>query len=539
VPVAPAWAAAGAANQPDTGALNDLAPHDPTAGPHGSFYVATSHPLEPIWWFDGNALWQPARLGTTAAAPVGGAAPALPPNGVRAPAYAVVVDPDNPRIVYVGTTVGVWRGEFTAPGAAGAPPTWAWTPFNSGLPEAAVQDLSITTWPRPAGGALKLLRAAVQSRGIWEVAPDVDMPPATYLRVHPYDTRRITPTDQRDPMWNTADPQRDWTLDWADRRNRDFRTAAGQPAPSPDGTPVGSFHWHGSPDIRLRPAQGGGAVPLGPGLPWNNANQPADRFWLWSLQTALRTIDPLIVPDGRWTAAFRPRLAALRAGLLLPNAVLVNAALWNHAQVQAGFWADPWADGGPTEADLIERFVGTATPRVGGVNSRATSPASLAVLRRRYRVDVCVHHRGREPLMPPVPALVILLQLPLPANAAAWAALPPIVLPPAGPLLTALHTALNAVPAAGGPIPPQLALPAGWAAPDLVLAIRRPDRIVGTTSPAVVTFNVDYSAAAAGSRFLLLALVHSTADPLVLSGVDLRAMILGSRHAAARSIEVV
>ena len=539
VAAAPNWPAAGAATLPDTGALNDLAPHNPAAGAHGSFYVATSHPLEPIWWFDGNALWEPARLGTTAAQPAPGTVPPLPANGVRAPAYAVVVDPDDPRIVYVGNTVGVWRGEFTAPAAAGAPPTWVWQPFNSGLPEAAVQDLTITRWPPPAGGALKLLRAAMQSRGIWEVSPDADTAPATYVRVHPYDTRRLMPTDQRDPMWNTAHPQRDWALDWADRRNRDFRTAAGQPAPTPDGTPVGSFHWHGSPDIRLRPAHGGGVVALGPGLPWTNAQQPTDRFWLWSLQTALRTIDPLVIPDGRWTRAFRPRLAAIRVQLGLSNAQLVNAALWNHAQVQAGFWADPWADGGPTEADLIERIVGAVTPRVGGVNSRATSPASVAVLRRQYHVDVCLHHRGREPLMPPVPALAILLQLPLPANAATWAALPPIVLPAAGPPLNALHDALNAVPAGGGPLPAELVLPAGWAAPDVALSIRRPDRMMATSSPAIVTFDVDYSAAAVGSRFLLLALVHSTADPLALAGPDLRGMILGSRHTAARSIQVI
>lgn len=62
--------------------------------------------------------------------------------------------------------------------------------------------------------------------------------------------------------------------------------------------------------------------------------------------------------------------------------------------------------------------------------------------------------------------------------------------------------------------------------------------MLATASPAIVTFNVDYSAAAAGSRFLLLAVMHSTADPLALAGADLRAMILGSRHAAARSIQV-
>ncbi len=155
------------------------------------------------------------------------------------------------------------------------------------------------------------------------------------------------------------------------------------------------------------------------------------------------------------------------SGLDMSNAALVNATLWNHAQVQAGFWADPWADGGPTEADLIERIVGAATPRVGGVNSSATSPASLAVLRRQYRVDVCLHHRGREPVAP-ASALVILLQIALPANPAVWGTQPLIVLPAAGPPLNALHAALDAIPAGGGPLPGQLVLPGGWAAADVV-----------------------------------------------------------------------
>jgi hypothetical protein len=516
--------------------LNDLAVHDASAGPHGSFYVATSHPLEPVWWFDGVGRLHPARLGTPVppAAPVP-AVPTLPPDGVRAPAYSVVVDPDDPRVVYVGTTVGVWRGELTL----GATPSWVWRPYNSGLPEAAVQDLTITTWPRPVGPPLKLLRTALQSRGVWEVEPDADARPTTYLRVHPYDSRRITPTDLRDPMWNRRRPEREWPLDWADRRNRDYRDGANRPRPAPDGTPDGSYFWHGSPDIRLRPARAVTAVPsLPPNLPWTTA--PADRFWLWSLQTALRTIDPLIVPDGRWTAPWRQRLAAARVTVGLdpvPFLERVDDALWLRAPVQAGFWADPWADGGPTEADLIERVFGAPTPRVGGPNAPATSPASLAVLRRPYRVDVCLHHRGREELFGSTLA-VILLRLQLPADPTTWAGLGPLALP-AGPALTALRAALDALPSAGGAVPAQLALPAGWAAADVDVAVRRPGLPVATGAPVVLTFNVDFSAAAAGSRWLFVALAHSTVDPLALTGADLRTMVLGSRHAAARSVEVV
>jgi hypothetical protein len=454
---------------------------------------------------------------------------------VRGLGYSVVVDPDDPRIVYVGTAVGVWRGVLTL----GATPSWDWQPFNTGLPEAPVQDLTITKWPKNGVPQVKLLRAALQSRGVWEVAPGVDVVTATYLRVHPYDSRRITPTDLHDPMFRQPRPEREWPLDWADRRNRDYRDAAGRPANAPDGTPPGSFFWHGSPDIRLRPARATTPVPsLPPNLPWTSA--PPDRFWLWSLQTALRTIDPLIVPDGRWTAPWRDRLAAARVTVGVdpaPGLDRVDDALWLRAPVQAAFWADPWADGGPTEADLVERVFGAPTPRVGGPSSPATSPASLGVLRRPYLVDVCVHHRGRDPLGSGTVA-VILLRVPLPTNPTTWAALGPLVLP-TGAGLAALRAALDGLPAAGGPLPAQLTLPAGWSAADAGLPVRRPVQPVATAAPAVLTFNVDFSTAAAGSRFLFVALVHSTADPIALTGANLSDMVLRSRHAAARSVQVV
>ena len=105
---------------PGFGEYNDLAVHDPVAG---SFYLATSHPLEPLWWWDG-ARCHPTGLGSMA-------------GGTRSPAYSVVTDLVTPTTatVYVGTTSGVWQGEFTAPAAAGSP----------GLALAAVLQ-------RPAGG---------------------------------------------------------------------------------------------------------------------------------------------------------------------------------------------------------------------------------------------------------------------------------------------------------------------------------------------------------------------------------------------------
>jgi hypothetical protein len=133
---------------------------------------------------------------------------------------------------------------------------------------------------------------------------------------------------------------------------------------------------------------------------------------------------------------------------------------------------------------------------------------------------------------------VVLLRFQLPAAVGTWAGLGPLVLP-AGPALAALHTALNALPAAGGALPGGLALPGGWAAVDVGVAIRRPDRPLVTGAPVVVSFDADFTAAAAGSRWLLVALVHSILDPLALTGADVRSMVLGSRHAAARSVQVV
>ena len=60
----------------------------------------------------------------------------------------------------------------------------------NGLPTAAVQDLALFS-----GSGVKLLRAATQSRGVWEV--DIGQTitkPRTYLRLFPTDTRRVLPT---------------------------------------------------------------------------------------------------------------------------------------------------------------------------------------------------------------------------------------------------------------------------------------------------------------------------------------------------------
>jgi hypothetical protein len=518
---------------PAYGSYNDLAV-DPTVA--GAFYLATSHPLEPLWWWDG-AQCHPTTLGTL-------------PVGTRSPAYSVVVDPATPTIVYVGTTVGVWQGTLTPP-AGGNPPVWVWMQYSNGLPEAAVQDLAIGVYPRPGGGApLRLLRAALQARGLWEADLDAPGPQQTYLRVHPYDTRRLLPTPRVDPLRVAAAPRRTWHLDWAYDRNRDHRTGAGAPAAHPDGTAATDFLWHSSPDVSCRPAPvsaAPGAVPLPQALPWVTA--PADRFWLWSLQTALRALPPaqfpdapLVVPDGRWNQWWIQRLRAIRSAFVpaLPNPApaangTVDAALWNEAQVQAAFWTPPWSTPEPTEADLVERVLGMATPRATSINAAAVRAASSAVLNRRYVVDVCVHHRGRVAAAPGDVA-VVLLRTVLPLTAPDWNTVP-------APSIAGLAAALDGLPAdtSAGAAPnalPGYVPPAGWAFVDTARPARRPRQAVATGEARVVSFDADFSADPLNTDVLLLALVHRRAEPVALAAGALRDGVLASSHAAARSVRV-
>ena len=79
-------------------------------GPKGAVYLGTAgHPtnaaVDTLWWFDGTKTWHPTGLRAEA---------------VAAPVTAVLCDPANPDHVYVGTTVGIWRGTRTL--AANQPP---------------------------------------------------------------------------------------------------------------------------------------------------------------------------------------------------------------------------------------------------------------------------------------------------------------------------------------------------------------------------------------------------------------------------------
>jgi hypothetical protein len=178
---------------PAPGKVSDFCFQDANQGPLGRLYVTTTGlkdfsantpgaRMDTLWFFDGTGTWWPCGLRTDN------------PNGtwtgtrITAPALGVVVDPADPTIVYVATSVGVVRGVMKTIG--GPSFSWTWQLMANGLPEAAVQDLAITRY-----GDIRLLRAALQARGVWET--ELSNPtghPLTYVRVHPSDTRWLLPT---------------------------------------------------------------------------------------------------------------------------------------------------------------------------------------------------------------------------------------------------------------------------------------------------------------------------------------------------------
>ena len=477
---------------PRIGEWSDIAAHDNSRGPHGSFYVAgTGNPAKPemdtLWWFDGTNRWHATGLRTD---------PDHPDRRVPAPAYAVVVDKLDRNTVYVGTAVGVWRGVFD-PGAT----KWAWFPMTNGLPEAIVHDLHLHD---EVATGQRLLRAAIHARGIWEV--DLAQPSLqarSFVRVHDFDTRRSSPSPLTDP-----------------------RSAV----------PNSGLSWHASPDLRVRPRRGSpppaATVKPTTAVPW--AGNTPDAYGLWVFQTALHARgagDPLVKPDGIWTPVFEARLRAVNG-----NSNRLTRAFWNTVVGSgASFpdaYADPWNGSLPSEADLFELIVDL--PKPGG------SPASIAIGRVNARVDVQVHHRHSDTL-PADQVRVTLLARDISgtdANDSTWAALPCAWTGPAQGVLRA-----------GGALPAFGSLPAladGWRFADTTQPVRNPTGPLDPRLSRVVSFDVDLAALlgppqvpAVPRRLMLVAVIHTQADPVDMTGGTLRAVVLANRFVAARSLEVV
>lgn len=462
---------------PVRGQWSDIAVHDAARGNFGSCYVATTGHVEyqgdtvfewdrmdTLWWFDGVDTWHPTGLRND-------------PDGAEAPAFAVVCDPEDSNIVYVGTSIGVFRGEVTF--TAGVP-SWDWGYFANGLPEASVQDLAFFNH-----GGVKLLRAALQARGIWEV--DVSATPAptrrTYVRAHPYDMRRITPAVLSDPVrGGTA-----------------------------------TYPWNRSPDLVVRRATGGPAPTRPRTLPWRNAAR--NRFDLWVLQTALRAAGyPLIVPNGQWTPGFAAALRSFRAANGMSNTAVVDRAAWDAIIAAGAPFTDMWHPDEPTEADLHEMIVERREPAgAGEFVTTAVAP---------HRVHVCVHHAHTRAIAAG-DVSVILLRRPL-ADAEQADAGAGVALSDGWRNVVVDRTAGTNTQV----------LPDGW---EQIGTVAHPNGAVDARTSRVVTFELAAADLSAGQRFLLLTVVSAQPDPVTVAGLQgatVRDLVLNSRHAAARSVRL-
>jgi hypothetical protein len=254
-------------------------------GAKGAVYLGTAgHPsdadVDTLWWFDGASTWHATKLRAT----------------VPAPVTAVLADPAHPDTVYVGTTVGVFRGArtLTGPGA----PTWVWTPLPRGLPEAPVEDLALYDHD-----GIRLLRAGIVARGVWELRLGTDVEDVTYVRCHDDDLRyRAT----------------------AEEHARDLVTVRS---------------WHGSPDVRPRPATT--ALPAPTDLPWSFASGPTPtRLRRFQASARSRFDDPRFRATGTWDRYFDEALKDHGAPAIA-GAASVDQAFYGSVVTGAHATAEP------------------------------------------------------------------------------------------------------------------------------------------------------------------------------------------------------
>lgn len=439
-------------------------------GTLGAVYVGTTgHPTlasrDTLYWFDGTSRWHATNLRNQS------------PGGVPAPVTAIVADPARPEMVYVGTTVGVWQGTRTI---AGAVATWNWEPLLNGLPEACVEDLSLFD-----DGTTRLLRAAIVSRGVWELRLGSDVTDLTYVRVHDDDMR------YRLPSLTIA---------------RDL---------------VRTRSWHGSPDIRPRVAT---VVPPAPGnLPWRFNKRPGVEV-LRRFQASLRSRfgDPRFRGNGIWDRYFDECLRDNGAPVV-SGRVTVNQAFYDNVMAAPHSTAEAWGAGPPSEADLFE-----FTPELTEGDVAAASTGLAAV---RAKVDVVVHHRGLDS-MPGTDVRVALLRWLDPAarpndtgtwfdGAIAWA----------GAVNEVLNSAGGTTASALGP---------GWSFLETGTGDRR-------TSPAatfldnlhtgVATFDLDLTGLPVDTLVLLVAVIRA-GGPSNVTTRPLMDLALNDPHVAVRSLRV-
>ena len=392
-------------------------------------------------------------------------------TGPLDPAYAVAVDPANPNDVYAGTVTGVWRS--TRAGTAHG----AWTALVNGLPQAAIQDLGF--WSPAAGDPLpgpRLLRAAVQARGVWEIDLDNDEPQRTYARVHPRDDRRRFLT----PM---ADPRR-----------------------RPGATAMPVF---ASPDITVRPAANPAAAPtwqLGTGR-ITATNAP--RYQLWTFQTAFRWLFPAVVADGLWTDLFGDMVELHRVRTGFSPGRFIDRTQWD------------WVVGG-TRLNANGGVTGNPGDPLGVYRAPWQSPAAMAAaatevdlmetvapvsesgdvwrtFREPSTVDVLIHHRDVRAVAAAGAFAVLLWR--------SSASQSTLLSTSAAGLQAYVQSLVTGAP---------LATPAGWNVVPLPIGggppLHRSNVAIDARLPRAVSIDVDFSGVTNNHRVLLMAFVGSDVD---------------------------
>lgn len=459
-----------------------------------SFWAPGSPPVpaaDSCFYFDSNAPaatggFRPTGLGQTLPAPVG------LPNSPVDPAYSVVIDPANPNTVYVGTSTGVWQG--TRNPAAANPWAWNWVLFANGLPESTVQDLTVWTDPAGAAGSPRLLRAALQARGVWEVNLAAQEPSRTYLRVHERDDRRMLPTPMKNP------------------RRR------------PNAPDVPVFR---SPDIVIRPQT---PVANTPSFRGTNLTNSALPYQLWTFQSAFRWLYPSVIPNGEWSDQFGDLVERHRRVLAIPAAGSrrVDAALWNSVMAaaldengQPGVFRAAWQNA------VVPNLPGSEIDLMETVVPRRDTHGIWQVYRERSIVDILLHHRDTRPVAANGAFAVLLWRDSSSGNSLMNTDCTNIV-----PYVRSL--------VGGGAAQP---VPAGW---NVALSggspLHRLAVPLAARMPRAVSASIDLSGLPNGRRVLLLAIAGSTADQFtaVPTGPIDRVERFVRRwpHAAARLISV-
>ena len=428
--------------------------------------------MDTLWWFDGNKTWYATGLRF----------------GVKAPALAVAVHPTDPTTVFVGTTIGVYQGKFQ-PDVGGGVPAWQFFEFSKGLPEAAVQDLAFFYDPAEP---LLLLRAALQSRGVWEVDLLGPCDEKTYLRAHGYDSRRRAQTSLVDPS-----------------------------GPSTFG-PLDQF---ASPDIlvRPRPPADAASTPGPPAILPIDASHHSRSGSLWTFQTAFRAVEPRCRPTGRWSKAFESQLVAYKKKPenALGAAPVIDAATWTNVVTQARVWQQPWDGPAPTEADFLQLVMD---------DDDETPPVQFS--QRHLAVHVMAHQRGLQPLKI-IEVLVVLLIRRMVEGEALW---PGLSIDDAWKTQTV--AALT-----GGIIPADGHWPSGdWAAANPATPTRNLAAPIDAMHPQVATFDVNFPDTVTDEQYLLLAVCSSETATITnarLPGATLGELIVRSPHVAAHRLHIL